>query len=43
MAPRTADSQTLRLWLMLSILGAFLAIVGWARWFHWAQLAGWFR
>ena len=43
MTPRTADPQTVRLWLLLSILGAFLSIVGWIRWFHWASLAGWFR
>jgi hypothetical protein len=43
MAPGMADSQTLRLWQMLSILGAFLASVGWVRWFHWAQLVGWFH
>ena len=43
MASMTADPQTLRLWLMLTILGAFLAIVGWVRWFQWAQLVGWFR
>jgi hypothetical protein len=43
MSPITADRQTLRLWLVLSIVGALLCIVGWVRWFHWAQLVGWFR
>jgi len=43
MAPRTADPQTLRLWLLLSIVGAVLSVVGWIRWFHWAGLVGWFR
>ena len=31
MATTAPDRQTLRLWLLLSILGAFLAIVGWLR------------
>ena len=43
MTPSTTDPQTMRLWLMLAIVGAVLGIVGWLRWFHWAQLAGWFR
>jgi hypothetical protein len=31
MAATTPDPQTLRLWLLLSLLGAFLAVVGWIR------------
>jgi len=42
-SPKTADRQTLRLWLLLAIVGAILCIVGWVRWFHWAWLVGWFN
>jgi hypothetical protein len=38
MAPRTADPQTLRLWLMLAVVGAILCLVGWYRW---GMLVGW--
>ena len=32
METRTSDRQDLLLWLMLSIAGAILCIVGWYRW-----------
>jgi hypothetical protein len=43
MARQTGDNQSLHIWFVLAILGAFLAAVGWVRWFHWASLSGWFR
>jgi hypothetical protein len=38
MAPRTVDPQTLRLWLMLVVVGTILCLVGWYRW---GALVGW--
>jgi hypothetical protein len=34
MTSSTFDRQSLRVWLMLVILGAFLCVVGWLRWAH---------
>ena len=31
MQPNTVDRQSLRVWLLLAILGAILSIVGWSR------------
>jgi hypothetical protein len=32
MQTETSDRQALRVWTMLIIVGAILAIVGWVRW-----------
>jgi hypothetical protein len=31
MQPNTIDRQSLRVWLLLAILGAILSVVGWYR------------
>lgn len=35
------DRQTMRVWMLLVILGSVLTVVGWLRWAHLLRLIQW--